>query len=109
MKISHDKCHLFFNIQIANFKIKSSETKKLLGINLDRNFKFDILVESICHKGNRKLNALTRTISCIELPKRGILLNAFFEDHFHYCPVIWVFHCRTLNNKINRLHERSLR
>ena len=25
------------------------------------------------------------------------------------CPVIWVFLSRTLNNKINRLHERSLR
>ena len=111
MKISHDKCHLFFNIQIANFKIKSSKAKKLLGINLDKNFKFDIHVESICHKGNRKLNAqeCTRIISCIGLPKRGILLNAFFEGHFHYCPVIWVFHSRTLNNKISRLHERSLR
>ena len=41
MKANHDKCHLFLrteessNIQIANFKIKSSKAKKIQGINLD--------------------------------------------------------------------------
>ena len=34
--------------------------------------------------------------------------QAFFKVQFHYCPVICVFHSRTLNSKINRLHERSL-
>ena len=24
-------------------------------------------------------------------------------------PLIWMFHSRTINNKINRLHERALR
>ena len=27
----------------------------------------------------------------------------------NYCLVIWMFHCRVLNNKINRRHERKLR
>ena len=26
-----------------------------------------------------------------------------------YCPLIWMFHSRTLNNKINRLHKQALR
>ena len=54
MKANHDKCHqLFlstqesFNIQLANFTTKSSKAKKLLGINLDENLKFDIHVEII--------------------------------------------------------------
>ena len=54
---------------------------------------------------NRKLNALARIANYMELPKRRILMNAFFN----YCPAIWMFHSRTLNNKINRLHERCLR
>ena len=45
----------------------------------------------------------------MELPKRRILMNAFFKSQFNYCPAIGMFHSRTLNNKINRLHERSLR
>ena len=28
---------------------------------------------------------------------------------FGYCPLIWMFHSRTLNNRINMLHERALR
>ena len=43
------------------------------------------------------------------LPKRRILMNAFFKAQFNYCPIIWMFHSRCLNNKINRLPESCLR
>ena len=36
-------------------------------------------------------------------------MNAFFDSQFNYSPLIWMFHSRNLNNKINRLHERCLR
>ena len=36
-------------------------------------------------------------------------MNAFFGSQFNYCPLIWMFHSRNLNNKINRLHEHCLR
>ena len=36
-------------------------------------------------------------------------MNAFFKSQFNYCPLSWMFHSRTLSNKINRLHERCLR
>ena len=36
-------------------------------------------------------------------------MNAFFKTQFNYCPIAWVFHTRSLNNKINRLHECCLR
>ena len=90
MKGNHDKCHLLLstqessNIQTANFTTKSSKVKKLLGINLDNNLKFDIQVESICQ-------------------------NTFFKAQYNYCSAIWMFHSRTLNNKISRLYERCLR
>ena len=80
MKANHDKCYLIlstqesFNIQIANFTIKSCKGKKLLGVNLDKNLKFDIHVESIFQKANRKLNALARIANYMELPKRRILI-----------------------------------
>ena len=80
-----------------------------LGINIDNKLKFDIHVESISQKANRKLNALEGITNYMELPKRRILMNAFFKSQFNYCPTIWMFHNRSLNNKINRLHERCLR
>ena len=45
----------------------------------------------------------------MELLKRHILVNAFFKAQFNFCPAVWMFHNRSLNNKINRLHERCLR
>ena len=36
-------------------------------------------------------------------------MKTFIESQFNYCPLIWMLHSRNINNKINRLHERSLR
>ena len=36
-------------------------------------------------------------------------VRAFIESEFSYCPLICMFHSRTLNNKINRLHEKTLK
>ena len=36
-------------------------------------------------------------------------MKAFIESQFGYCPLVWMFHSRNRNNKINRIHERSLR
>ena len=41
--------------------------------------------------------------------KKGLTVNTFFMAQFNYCPLIWMCHNRTYNNKINRLHERCLR
>ena len=36
-------------------------------------------------------------------------MNSFFNSQFSYCPLIWMFHSRIMNIKINRLHERYMR
>ena len=36
-------------------------------------------------------------------------MNSFFSSQFNYCCLTWVFHNRSLNHKINRLHERCPR
>ena len=36
-------------------------------------------------------------------------MKAFIESQFGYCPLIWMFHSRTLHNKINGIHKRALR
>ena len=38
-----------------------------------------------------------------------MIMKAFIESQFGYCPLVWMFHSRSLNNKINRIHERALR
>ena len=36
-------------------------------------------------------------------------MNAFINSQFGYCPLVWMFHSRSLNNRINRIQERALR
>ena len=41
--------------------------------------------------------------------KLKLIMKAFITSQFNYAPLTWMFHSRTLNNKINKLHERALR
>ena len=36
-------------------------------------------------------------------------MKKFTEPQFNYCPLIWMFYSRSINNKISRLHEKALR
>ena len=36
-------------------------------------------------------------------------MKAFIASEFGYCPLVWMFHSRKLNSRVNKLHERALR
>ena len=114
-KLHTDKCHVLLNsqgpntIKIGNLCIKNSSCEKMLGINFDYKLKFTNHFDEICKKASRKLNALARIAPYMGIRKRRTLMNAFFKSQFNYCPLIWMCCNRSLNNKIDRLHERSLR
>ena len=61
-----------------------------------------------CAKASQKLHALSRVSKFMTLNQRKIIMESFFLSHFGYCPLVWMFHSRTLNNRINRLHKRAL-
>ena len=60
-------------------------------------------------KASQKLNALARIAPYMCLEKRKTVMKAYIASQFGYCPLVWMFHSRSLNNKINSLHERALR
>ena len=41
--------------------------------------------------------------------QKKLIFNAFISSQFNYCPLIWLYHSRSLNNRINRIHEHALR
>ena len=45
----------------------------------------------------------------VSLENRRIVMKTFIESQFNCCPLIWMFHPRAINNKINRLHKKTLR
>ena len=95
MKLNTEKCHLLISgnksehiwTKIGDNKIWERNKVKLLGITIDNNLKFDEHVSNICLKASRKLSALTRMIKCLSFEKRRILMKAFVESQFKYCPL----------------------
>ena len=45
----------------------------------------------------------------MNVSKKRVIMKSFIESQFGYCPLIWMFHSRGLNNKIMCIHERFLR
>ena len=41
--------------------------------------------------------------------KLRILLKAFLESQFGNCLLIWMFHSRKANSKVNHIHKKTLR
>ena len=115
MKSNSDKCHLLvgkkdkISITVGDEVINSSPSVDLLGVTIDNNLHFNEHVSRLCKKGNKKLHALARIAPFLNTEKRKMMMNTFIQSQFNYCPLIWMFHSRSLNNKINRLHERALR
>ena len=48
-------------------------------------------------------------LKLFSIKKRGTLFKAFVQPQFKYCPIVWMFHGRRTNSKINKLDERALR
>ena len=66
-------------------------------------------MNTLLKKANKKYHALARVCNYMDTKKRRVLMKAFITSQFSNCPLVWMFHSRTLNNRINKIHERALR
>ena len=71
--------------------------------------KFKEHIENILSKAGSKLTALARLSYVLPFSKMKLLMESFVKSQFSYCPLVWMFSNRILNNRINKLQERSLR
>ena len=113
MKANSDKSHLMSCAQATTAMIDGLPTDSsktvLLGITIDYELRFDNRVNYLCKKASLKLNALARIVPFMNVSNKRIIMKSFIESQLRYCPIIWMFHSRGLNNKINCIHERALR
>ena len=97
------------HVKIGTAQIKNTKHEKLLGITIDSKLSFDKHIQQICSSASANLKALAIKAPFMNITNRKILMNAFFNAQFTYCQLIWMFHSRKLNSKINKLQERCLR
>ena len=120
MKSNNDKCHLIVAntnnasdistsyIYLGNEFIESEESFNLLGVKIENTLSFDGHVTNLLKKSNQKLHASMRISKFLREDKLKLIIRAFIESQFNYCPLLWMYHSRTLNNKINKFLERAL-
>ena len=89
--------------------IMSEEKVKLLGIHRDNRLNFDYYISQLYKNAGKRLHALTRVFKYMDISQRKLIANAFIISHFSYWPLIWIFHIRAMEHRINRIHERTLR
>ena len=115
LKGNPDKCHLLlskndnFEANINENRISNTRFEKLLGVTFDNQLNFNHHISKICKTAINKLHALARVSHYMDEDKRKILFNSYFLSQFNYCPLIWMNHNKSINKKINNLHERALR
>ena len=97
------------SVQIGATTITKSAEEKLLGVTLDKNLDFKNHVNTLCRKAGQKLHALARISNYVDVEKLRVMMNAFIISQFSYCPLVWMFHDRSVNKKINKIHEGALR
>ena len=115
-KANPDKSHLLLNSMdtslsavIDDHVINNKNLVNLLGISIDNELKFNEHVFKLCKKASQKLHALSRVSPYMSENRKRIIMKAFIQSQFGYCPLIWMCHSRALNTRINRIHERALR
>ena len=121
MKSNDSKCHLIVTsenkrnytsrsfIHLRNAFLEDEDVVKLLGVYIDNDLSFDKHINGLIKKGNQKLHALMRISKYLSKDKLRLVMKTFIESQFNFCPLLWMCHSRTINRKINRLHERALR
>ena len=79
--------------------IWESAKERLLGLVIDKELNFDKHLMILCKKVSAKVTALARMAKIIPFEKRRLLMKAFIESQFSYCPLVWMFCSRKMNKK----------
>ena len=45
----------------------------------------------------------------MDVEKLRVMMNAFMVSQFSYCPLVWMFHDKSVNKKTKKIHARASR
>ena len=96
-------------MDICNERLSSTCSEKFVGIKIDNKLTLEEHVEGLCKKASQKVSAVARISSLMRFEQRKRIVNLFITSHFSHYPLVWMFHSRRLNNRIDHIHERALK
>jgi hypothetical protein len=96
-------------IEINETIISPSDSIKLLGVTIDKEFSFNDHIKNISSSAAKQINVLSRLSHVLSLPCKIKLLDAFILSNFNYCSLVY-HNCKILDaRKLENLFKRALR
>ena len=96
-------------LNIEGKKLPSTDTVKLLGIQIDNKLKLNKHIHELCLKVNQKVSAFARLNTYLSPDQATKICSTIILSNFNYCPLVWLFCSENANREINRAHKRCLR
>ena len=108
IKVNGDKCNILVigqrcadavAVKFGSSEVVNSSEEKLLRVHIDSNLFFDHHVSKHCQNASNKLYVLARISPYMDHSKLRISMRAIITSQSQYCPLVWMFHIRQLNQK----------
>ena len=117
MRLNPDKCKLIVfgqkdhpvTVKVGEFVIKEQNEVELLGVIIDNKLTFWKHLKGKIKKANRKLAVIKRNQSYLQYQQKKAVLSSFVHSQLAHAPLVWMFHTKDLNHRINKIQERALR
>ena len=106
--ICFSKHDIKLDINIDGNAVKTEDTVKLLGVQLDSKLKFNEHVQSVCKKAAKQINALQRLSKFLDYSCKLKIYESFVVSNFIYCSVVYNTFNITQDKKIEKLNKRAL-
>ena len=97
------------HVDIWNEKLSSMCSENFFEVKIVNKLTLEEHVEGLCKKAIQKVSAVARIWSLMRFEKRKRIVDLFIISYFSYNPLVWMFHSRRLNNRIDHIHERALK
>ena len=88
-------------INVKCSQISNEKIVKLLQVTVDNKLSFEPHLNSVCKKKlvKNSMPLLDRNSKFISKEKLRVIMKAFTMSQFSYCPLVWMYHSRTLITK----------
>ena len=84
-------------------------TVKSLGIEMDNKLNFEKHISNICKKASNQLNGICRLQTFMGHKEKEVMINTFAHSNFNHGCLIWHCSSKKSQNKVEKIHERSLK
>ena len=95
-------------LNIEGKKLPTTDTVKLLGIQIDNKLKFNKRIHGLSSKVHQNVSAFARLNTYLSPDQATKICNIIILSNFNHCPLVWLFCSDAANDEINRAHKLVL-